>query len=174
MSQQHVEFFGPDLGRGPAAASRIDIAVLQIASAIAQLRAPLSRADADVLAHGEFIRQLADRLAPDTAGYLSIAVQPEEGDVIRTSFRTAYAGYSLFDLWLADDWGGGPTGTAPTTVSFAPGTVVETIVDKKRYLVLTSGTGVIEAAVTWGGTRSWFWAATRYGRVLYSDELRFS
>lgn len=173
MNQRHTEFFGPDLGRGPFAASRLDAAALQIATALAQLRAPVGRADADVLAHGDFVRQLADRLAPDYAAYVSVSVGAEVNNNVQCNVRTSLSTYSLLDLWLADSIGGGLTATAPTAVTFSVGTVLETITDKKRYLVLTSATGVIDVTVNYVSAKTWYWAVTRLGRVFYSDRLYF-
>ena len=173
MNQRHVEWLGPDLGRGPFTPHRVETAAVQIATALAQTRAPLTRADNDLLAHGDFIRQLADRLAPDYAAFLNVAVGPEVANVIQAVFRTALPAHSLLDCWLADDEGGGLTSFEPDGVSFTHGQVLETVVPRKRYLVITDAAGVATVDVTYGGTRAWRWAVCRLGRITYSDVLAF-
>ncbi|MCG3129072.1 MAG: hypothetical protein CHACPFDD_03981 [Phycisphaerae bacterium] len=174
MNQRHTEFFGPDLARGPFAASRIETAAVQIATALAQLRAPVGRSDADLKAHADLIRELADRLAPDYAAFVSLSVGPEISNNIQTSFRTALTGYSLFHCWLADDYGGGETSTAPNSVTWNSGIVLAEITAKKRYFVITNASGVADVTVNDGGARTWFWAVARHGRVNYSSSLFFS
>lgn len=173
MNQRHMELFGPDLGRGPFSPNRLEAAAVQIATALAQARAPLSRSDEELLAHGDFIRRLADRLAPDYAAFVAVDVEAENSNRIITHFRTALMAWSLLELWLADGEGGGETAFPPTAVTFSVGTVLETITERKHYRVLTSGTGVITATVEFTGRTEWRWAVTRLGRVYYSDELRF-
>ena len=174
MNQRHTEFFGPDLGRGPFAPGNVEAEALQIATAIAQLRAPITRSDADVLAHGDFIRQLADHLAPDHAASLSIDVGDENTNAIQTTVRADIGTYSLLDIWLADAVGGGVTGTAASSVTFNIGTVLETITANKRYLVVTSAIGLVNMTVVYGNPKSWYWGISRQGRVYYSDQLHFS
>lgn len=174
MNVRHTEFFGPDLARGPFAASRMDAAALQIATALAQLRAPLLRSDSDILAHADFIRQLADRIAPDFAAYVALDASSEASNVVRTSIRTAVNTWSLLDCWLADTPGGGITITTPTAVSFTSGVILQTVLDRRRYLVLTTENGTADVAISYSGTKTWYWAVNRYGRVYYSDALRFT
>ncbi len=174
MNQRHTEFFGPDLARGPFSSQRIETSALQIATALAQLRAPLTRSDDALRGHAAFIRELADRLAPDWAANIGLAVLPEVSDTIRLTVTTPIGTHSLLELWLADGPGGGLTTLAPTSVSFGVGTVLETVVNGKHYRVLTSEAGVIDVTVTYPGTRSWYWAVTRLGRVYYSSRLYFA
>lgn len=174
MIGRHMEFFGPDLARGPFSSQRIETSALQIATALAQLRVPLARADVDLRSHADFIRELADRLAPDWAAQIALDVGSEAGDTIHTTIRAAIGSYSLLDCWLADEIGGGVTGTAPASVTFNSGTVLETIVANKRFLVITPTTGVIEVAVNYGGAKTWRWAVSRYARVYYSSALTFA
>jgi len=174
MSARHTEFFGPDLGRGPFAAHRIETASIQIATALAQVRAPLSCSDDDLRAHAEFIREIADRLAPDWAAQISIDVGEESANTVETTIRAAVGTYSLIDCWLCDSVGGGLTAVAPASVTFNTGTVLETITANKRFLVITPTNGVVSATVTQSGTASWRWAVSRYGRVYYSTSLDFS
>lgn len=174
MNQRHLEWLGPDLGRGPFTPHRIETAAIQIATALAQVRAPLTRADSDLFAHGDFIRQLADRIAPDYAAFLSVDVGPENTNVIQSVFRTALAAHSLLDCWLSDHAGGGLTSFEPDGVTFTHGQILEVIVPRKRYLVITDGAGIATADVTYGGTRAWRWAVCRLGRIAYSDELAFA
>ncbi len=174
MNGRHTEFFGPDLARGPFPPHRIETAALQIATAIAQLRAPLTRSDADLLAHGDFIRELADHLVPDWAVQIATDVGNESGNAVITSIRAPTGTYSVLDCWLSDSVGGGLTVTAASTVVFNGATILETIVANKRYLVITSSTGSFEVTVTYAGTKSWYWAISRFARVYYSSSLSFS
>ena len=174
MNQRHTELFGPDLGRGPFSSQRIETSALQIATALAQIRAPVTRADADLLAHGDFIRQLADRLAPDYAAYLAATVSGEVSNAIQTSLRTSLSTYSLLDCWLADAKGGGLTAYEPDAVAVSVGTLLETVVAKKRFLVITTQAGVTDLTVTYNGYRTWYWGVSRYGRVFYTDRLYFT
>ena len=132
-NRRHTEFFGPDLGRGPFAAHRIETAVIQIATALAQVRAPLSRADSDLQDHVDFIRNLADRLAPDWASQITMDVGDEVSNEIQTSIRTAVGTYSLLHCWLTDAPGGGETSAAPGDVVWNSGIVLETVSTLKRY-----------------------------------------
>lgn len=174
MDARHTEFFGPDLGRGPFSSQRIETSALQIATALAQMRAPLSRADDDLRTHADFIRELADRLAPDWAAQVALDVGDETANAVQTVIRASTGSCSLLDCWLADAVGGGLTGTAPTSVAFNTGTVLETIVTNKRFVVITPTTGVIDVTVSYGGVKSWRWAISRYARVYYSAALSFT
>ncbi|HUU98278.1 MAG TPA: hypothetical protein VM487_21305 [Phycisphaerae bacterium] len=173
VSRRHTEFFGPDLGRGPFAAHRIETAVIQIATALAQVRAPLSRSDSDLQDHADFIRNLADRLAPDWASQITMDVGDEVSNEIQTSIRTAVGIYSLLHCWLADTPGGGETSAAPGDVVWNSGTVLETVSTLKRYWIITPSTGVANVTVTCTIDRTWYWAVARYGRVYYSSSLNF-
>jgi len=174
MIGRHTEFFGPDLARGPFSSHRIETAALQIATALAQLRAPLARSDDDLRSHANFIRELADRLAPDWAAQLTIHVGSEKSDTITTDIAAVTGTYSLLECWLADNVGGGVTSQAPTNVTFVTGTILETIVTGRRYLVITPATGVVTVSVTYTGIRTWYWAVSRHARVYYSDRLYFA
>jgi len=174
VNQRHTEFFGPDLARGPFSSQRIETSALQIATALAQIRAPLSRSDDEVRAHADFIRELADRLCPDWAAALSIAVDPELSDTIHTTMLAPTGTYSLLDVWLADAAGGGVTATTPSAVTFNAGTILQTLSTNKRYLVITSATGVIDVTVSHSSAKQWYWAVSRYGRVYYSSRLYFT
>lgn len=173
MNRRHTEFFGPDLGRGPFAAHRIETAAVQIATALAQIRAPLTRSDSDWQAHADFIRNLADRLAPDWASQITLDVGDEAGDAIQTSIRTALGTYSLLHCWLADTPGAGETAFTPDAVTWNTGTLLETVTASKRYWVVTPATGVADVTVSYVGNRTWYWAVARYGRVYYSSALNF-
>jgi len=170
----HTEFFGPDLGRGPFAAHRIETAALQIATAIAQLRAPLARNDDQIKAHASFIRQLADCLAPDFAAQIDIDVGTESANNIQTSIRATTGTFSLLQCWLADSVGGGLSSVAPGSVTWNSGVVLQTIVTGKHFLVITPHTGVADVTVNYSGTKTWYWAVCRQGRVYYSSQLYFS
>jgi len=174
MLQRHTEFFGPDLARGPFPPQRIETAALQIATALAQLRAPLLRSDTDIQGHADFIRGLADRLAPDWAAQIDIDVGSENFNVIPTSIAAVTGNVSLLECWLADASGGGETAVTPDAVTWTVGTVLQTITLKKRYLVLTPHTGVVNVDVSYAGVNNWYWAVCRQGRVYYSSQLRFT
>src|SRR5262245_30791182 len=94
-SRHHTEFFGPDLGRGPFTSNSPPVAAVQIATALAQPLAPLTRAQADWEAHAELIRNLADRLLPDHAEQIRLSVAPESSDNIVTTIREDSGSYSL-------------------------------------------------------------------------------
>ncbi len=173
MAGAHTEFFGPDLGRGPFAAHRIETAAVQIAAALAQLRTPLKRNDEDIQDHAEFIRTLADILAPDWAAQIDIDVGIRDNLTIPTSIRTAIGSFSLLECWLADSSGGGLTSTAPGVVTWNTGVVLQTITANKHYLIITAHTGVADVSVTDAGPRTWYWAICRQGRVYYSSQLYF-
>ena len=173
MNQRHTEFFGPDLARGPFPPNRMEIAAVQIATALAQLRAPLSRDDDEILAHADFIRALADRLAPDWAAQVNIDVGPESSNAIQTSIRAEIGTYSLLECWLADTVGGAVTATSPNSVVWNTGAVVQTITANKHYLVVVPDTGVADVTVNYSSAKSWYWAVCRHGRVYYSSKLYF-
>lgn len=172
-SQHPLQFFGPDLSRGPFTSASPPVAAIQLATAIAQLRAPLLRSDAEIQAHADFIRGLADRLFPDFAEQIQIDVGDEASDRIATSFRVNAGNYSLLHCWLADAHGGGETALAPTAVTWASGTLLQTITAGKRFLVVAPTNGVLTANVDHSGDRTWYWAVARHGRVYYSTSLNF-
>jgi hypothetical protein len=173
MNTGHLEFFGPDLSRGPYSAAQINTSALQIATALAQLRAPLGRSSEDVRNHAAFIRELADVLAPDWAAQVSFAIGNEISDTIQTTIAAVTGTYSVLDCWLSDSVGGGLTVTTPTTLSFSGGAVLETIVIGKRYLVLTAESGLVSISVGFGGSKTWYWGVSRAARVYYSGRLSF-
>ena len=172
MNARHTEFFGPDLGRGPFTSQRIETSALQIATALAQLRAPLGRAADDLRGHVDFIRELADRLAPDYASQVAIDVTGSD-PYISVTIRTAIGSYSLLDCWLADSVGGGLTATAPNGISFSSGVIVQTVVNLKHYRILTPTSGVVTMTVTSTIAHTWYLAASRGGRVYYSSSIHF-
>jgi hypothetical protein len=173
-SDRHVEFFGPDFARGPFVPARLDVAALQIAAQLAQLRTPLLRSDAEIDAHADYIHALAQRLAPDQFSSVHASVGDEISDSITTSFRVLYSTYSLLEVWLADGPGAGVTGTAPTSVTWSNGVVVQEIVTRRHYRVLTTGAGVATVTVSYPSPRVWFWACSRGSRVFYSSQLYFA
>ena len=171
--RRHVEWFGPDLARGPVLSGSPPVAAMQIATALAQLRVPLSRADSDIESHAEFIRSLADKLFPDYAADIRMDVSDEVSDAIATQIRVETATYSLLHCWLADSKGGGETSLAPAAVTWNTGIVLQTVTTKKQYLILVPSTGVVSVTVSYTGDWSWYWAAARHGRVYYSSALNF-
>ncbi len=166
--------YGPDTGRGPFTSVEVETASLQLATILAQMRAPKGRLDADVQSHADFIRNLADRLCPDFAAQLSIEVFAESANTVHVIITAPTGTYSLIDVWLADAIGGGLTGTAATTVTFNLGTILQTVVDKKHYRVLTTVAGVIDITLGYASAHDWYLGITRYGRVWYSDQVHFT
>ena len=171
--RRHVEWFGPDLARGPVLSGSPPVAAVQIATALAQLRVPLSRADSEIEDHAEFIRSLADKLFPDYAADIRMDVGEESANTIDTLIRVESSTYTLLHCWLADSKGGGETSTAPTSVTWNSGTVLQTVTADKQFLVLTPTTGVVSVSVSYNGDRSWYWAVARHGRAYYSPVLNF-
>jgi arylamine N-acetyltransferase len=172
--RRHVEWFGPDLARGPVLSGSPPVAAVQIATALAQLRVPLSRADSEIEDHAEFIRSLADKLFPDYAADIRMDVGDESANTIDTLIRVESSTYSLLHCWLADSKGGGETTTAPTGVTWKSGTIVQTVTANKQYVIVTPTTGVVSVSVAYSGDRTWYWAAARHGRVYYSSALDFN
>jgi len=173
--RRHVEFFGPDLARGPVLSGLPAVAAVQIATALAQLRAPLLRSDTDLESHALFIRSLADKLFPEFASDVALEVGPEVADKINTQIVDNSGTYSLLHCWLADSKGGGETALAPDAVTWGVGTVIlQTVTANKRYLVVTPTTGVLNVEVSYTGDRTWYWAVERNGRVVHSDALNFN
>jgi len=172
-NRRHLEFFGPDLLRAPALSGSPPVAAVQIASAIAQLRAPLSRDDAAIQEHADFIRTLAEKLFPDYAVAVRLDVSNEVANRIDTTIRVDSANYSLLHCWLADAKGGGLTGTPPDAVTFSGATVLQTFTSNRHYLILTPLNNVVTASVTYAGAATWYWAVARFGRVYYSSALSF-
>lgn len=174
VDRRHVEFFGPDLGRGPVLSGAPEVAAVQVASALAQLRVPLLRSDAEIENHALFIRSLADKLFPDHASGLTLTVGSESSDAIATQMLETSGTYSLLHCWLADAKGGGETALAPDTVTWDTGTVIlQTITAKKRFLIVSPTTGLLNVTVSYTGDYTWYWAVERSGRVVYSNALNF-
>jgi hypothetical protein len=171
--RRHIEFFGPDLARGPVLSGAPETASVQIASAIAQLRTPLDRSDTSILAHADFIRTLADHLFPDYAVQIDSEVGPLSGTSITTTIRAPISEYSVLNVWLADSSGGGLTATAPTAVSWSAGTVLQQLTAKKQYMILTTADGNATVTVTNATGPIWYWALARQGRVYYSTAMHF-
>lgn len=169
-----LEMLGPETGRGPFSSQDPVASAMQLATMIAQMRVPQSRLDADIQAHVDFIRDLADRLCPDFAVQLRFAVGAEVADTVYVSLIAPTGEYSLIDLWLSDAVGGGVTGTTAAAVTFNIGTVIETVVDKKHYRVLTSSIGVVGFTISYTSAKNWYIAATRQGRVWYSGQVHFA
>lgn len=173
-NRRQLEFFGPDLIRAPVLSGSPPVAAVQIASAIAQLRAPLARDDTKIQEHADFIRSLADKLFPDFAVDVRTDVGSEVTNQVDTTIRVESSNYSLLHCWLTDSIGGGLTLTAPDSVTFTGGAVVETITIKKHFLIVAPTNGVVTASVTYSAAQTWRWAVSRLGRVYYSNQLSFS
>lgn len=173
-NRRHQEWFGPDLLRSPALSGSPEVAGVQVASAIAQLRAPLLRDDAQIEQHADFIRGLADRLFPDYAAQITMQVGDEVANTIETTIRVATGSPSLLHCWLADAIGGGLTSTPADTVAFSGGAVLQTVATGRHYVIVAPASGVVVASVTHASAQSWRWAVARHGRVLYSTALGFA
>ena len=172
-SERHTEFFGPDLGRGPFSSQRIETSALQIAAALAQIRAPLAHTDDDLRSHVAFIRELANNLAPDYATTVKASVGAEAADTIQTTINAGVSGVSMLDIWLADTSGGGRTTTTPASVSVSTGTILMTLDANRYFRVLTSSAGLLVVNVTYLGARDWYWGISRLGLATYSTKLHF-
>lgn len=172
--RRHLEFIGPDLARGPVLSGSPQTAAVQLATAIAQLRAPLLRSDDALREHADFIRELAERLFPDFATAVRSDVGAAVGGEIKTTMLMPTGVFNLVEVWLADGSGQGVTPTAPLGVNWNIGTVLREIEAKKHYIMLTPDTGVLDVTVVFGSPKTWRWAVARNGRVHYSDALFFS
>lgn len=173
MPQRHTEFFGADLARGPFAASNRGTAVLQLATALAQLRTPLARDDTALLDHAEFIRTLAERLAPAEATF--IGVDTVLGDLgWTTTFRANVPTRTLLRIWLADSLGGGPTTAPPDTLTWVTGGVLQTLTPRAHYDIVTDGNGIATARIDTLSSPDYFWAVARGARVFYEGPVSFS
>ena len=171
---RHTELFGPDFARGPFAASRIEVAALQIATQLAQLRTPLLRSDSEIDAHAEYIQALAEKLAPDSASAIKLDVGDEITNNISVNIRTNLNAYSLLEVWLVDAVGGAITAVAPTTVTWNTGSVIAEFNVRKHYLVVTNNVGVASVTISYALSRSWYLAVARHGRVYHSSQLFFA
>ncbi len=166
--------YGPEIGRGPFTSTKTQTTSLQLAMILAQMRAPKSGDDADIEAHADFIRDLADRLCPDFECQLSIQVFPEAYDTVRVIITAPTGTYSLLDIWLADIVGGGITSTPVTGVTFALGTILQTVVSLKNYRVLTTAAGVVDMTIEYTAARNWYVGIMRRGRPWYSAQVHFA
>ncbi len=173
IQRRHTEWFGPDFARGPVLSGAPEVAAVQIAAALAQLRIPLRRSDSELQTHADFIRNLADRLFPDLAGPVALSVGSEQSDQVTTQITDNSGNYSLVQMWLADNIGGGETATAPDSVSFSGAVVLETVTPNVRFWVITPKTGLANVTVSYAGSKVWYWAAARQGRIVYSSKLDF-
>ncbi len=168
IGTRHTEFFGPDFARGPFSGDP-----LQIATALAQLRMPLLRSDSELESHAEFISTLAEKLAPDQASMVRTDVGNETANAIDTSIRVDASRHYLLHCWLTDTTGGGATTVSPDTVTWNTGVVLSEEVTKRRFLIVTSATGVANVTVQYTGIKVWRWAVALVGRVFYSSQLFF-
>ncbi len=173
MQRRHTEFFGPDLIRAPVLSGSPEVAAVQIAAAVAQLRAPLTRDLAALEQHTDLIRNLADRLFPDYASGLALAVEDESANVVTTSICVQTPHATVLRCWLADAGAEAPTTTPPNAVEFLSGTILEEITPRTSYVILTPASGIITVRVTKPGTADYRWGATILGRARFSPTLQF-
>lgn len=170
-NDRHTEFFGPDFARGPFASSNLETAAIQIAAAIAQVRAPLTRDDTEISDHAQYIRDLADIIAPDTASFVSVSFAPDITGTVAT-FRANTSRSVLLRLWLADNFGGGVTNETPQTVFWDTGVVLEEVDSNKQYVVATNTVGVAQCLVlTNASETTWYWGVARGSRTFYSSAM---
>ena len=171
-SQRHTEFFGPDLARGPFSASALETAVVQIATALAQLRAPLARDDNTILAHADFIRTLADRLAPTVATAVHVDISDAAG-LKTVTFRASTAARTLLRMWLADTNGGGQTNMGADSFTWLSGSVVDVVAPEKQYVFATDASGTAVVQIGEGGLARWYIGVARGSAVTYAGPLQF-
>lgn len=171
-TDRHTEFFGPDFARGPFGSSNLETAAISIATAIAQIRAPLTRDDTEISHHAQFIRDLADIIAPDTATYVSVSFSQELGSGTTATFRANSTRPVLLRLWLADEQGGGVSNASPSGAFWTSGFVIDPVNDDdKHWVVVTNPTGVATVLITAASETSWYWGVARGSRVFYSSEM---
>lgn len=171
--RRHLEHYGPDFARGPIISGAPEVAAVQIATQLAQLRVPLRRDDSEVLSHADFIRGLADRIFPDYAVGIRFDVSDAIAGMVTTQIAVQGNTPTVLHVWLADSNGGGVTATTPQNVSVTIGDVLFELTVNKQFLMLVPQTGLIEFSVTFGGGPDLHWACARNGRVFYSPRLRF-
>lgn len=171
--RRRLELFGPDLSRGPFTSASPPVAAVQIAALLAQSRTPLTRSDADIEAHADFIRALADRLMPDFSQGIHFSLAPEVDDCIDTLIREDSGQRSLLHCWLADTVGGGEAENSPDDIQWLSGTVLSNVTYSRRYLIIAPETGVVSVRVKYSDNRTWYWAVERNGRIYYSPAVNF-
>ncbi len=173
MPDRHTEFFGPDLARGPFSSSQLETSAVQIATALAQLRAPLVRRDSDILAHADFIRDLADRLAPAAASFVRVSVNTIAGG-FTLSLRANVERSTLLHAWVASAWGGAVVDATPAVADWTSGSVMHEFADRKHWIVLTDADGTAKLNLLDGGSQNWYLAVARGANVFYAGPLNFS
>ena len=170
MQGRHTEFFGPDFARGPFASSNLETSALQIATAIAQLRTPLERSDEAITAHAEYIRTLAEALAPDAATSLKISTGDSPlGKSV--TFRANYATRTLLRVWVAGYGGGGPRSPLDTII-WLSGVVIETIEEGAQYVIATDSGGTASMHISDGAAPLVYIGAARGARIFYSSAIQ--
>ncbi|MBN2445407.1 MAG: hypothetical protein JXO22_01680 [Phycisphaerae bacterium] len=172
MNDRHTEFFGADLARGPFSASYLETSIVQIATALAQLRTPVERDDNALLSHADFIRTLADRLAPDVSDYVSASTTDGPVGCI-TTFRANATTRTLLRVWLADSYGDGPSSTGADTVVWLSGLVVQEIDYNGHYVIMTDSTGIASVLLDHGSSASFYWGVARGSRVFFAGPVSF-
>jgi len=171
-NDRHTEFFGPDFARGPFGSSNLDVAAISIAAAIAQVRAPLTRDDTEISDHAQFVRDLADIIAPETATFISIDFTPVTGGGTIVTFRANTLNRVLLRAWLADDYGGGVSNATPDDVTWDTGVELQNIDSSdKHFLVVTNNVGVAQAFVSVSSETDWYWGVARGSRVFYTGQM---
>lgn len=172
MQGRHTEFFGPDFARGPFGSSNLQVTAMQIATAIAQLRAPVDRSADAITAHADYVRSLAERLVPEMATFVSTSITAGAFG-LTTTFRANYPSRVLLRVWLADSEGGGETNNAPDYVDWVSGTVLEEVTPKKQYVITTDNAGVAAVTIDNAAAATWYWGVVRSAAVFYAGPLTF-
>ena len=116
---------------------------------------------------------LADKLFPDYAVAVRFDVGDEASNCITTLIRIDSGSPTLLEVWLADSTSGGVTAIPPNSVTFNTGVVIDTFAANKHYKILAPSTGVVSVTVSYPADNTWYWAAARQGRVVYSAGLNF-
>lgn len=166
MTDRHTEFFGPDLGRGPFASSNPSSSALQIATMLAQLRAPVQRDDQQILDHADYIRQVADTLYPDQATFVAVETEDLSGLNVVT-FRTNSSSRTLLRIWMTDSFGGPPRTFIPTTI-VVTGAVIAQDPARASWEIATNDVGVAQINVTLSQGEEVYWGVARGQRIFYA------
>ncbi len=171
-NRRHLEWFGPDLLRAPALSGIAPVAAVQIATALAQLRAPLRRDDSAIEEHADFIRRLAEVLFPDHASAFTLSVNPRLGRTIETHVLPPRGTTTLAHAWLADEDGAPPSSSTPDEIEFLEGHVVHSP-SPGLFLMLAPESGLVRIRVRSTTSATWRWAVSAGGRAYYSQQLVF-
>jgi hypothetical protein len=170
-TDRHTEFFGPDFARGPFAGSNLDTASIQIAAAIAQVRAPLARDDSEISAHAQYIRDLADIIAPETATFVNVSSEPDAFSGTIITFRANTNSPVLMRFWLADVYGGGISNESPADVYWQDGNVLQSLDNDRQFIFTTNTSGIASLLIESVSSTYWYLGVARGSRVFYTGQI---